>query len=318
VSVGVQIALGGPERAELARPWRDVLARHSKSFDLAARLLRPEARDDVALLYAWCRNADDAIDLARPDEQRAALLRLEAELEAPRTALGGAFAELCTRARIPPDYPKELLLGMRMDVEGVRYASLDDLLVYCHRVAGVVGLMLCHVLGVSDGRALRNAAHLGIAMQLSNVCRDVLEDWGRGRLYLPDDRLERAGAPGLRAQVGAEISSASRAALTRVVRELTELANRFYASADRGIPALDPRSAFAVRVARLVYSAIGSELRARRFDACRGRVVVPRWKKLFLVGRALLETLARRLRPGTWSPVPILPPTRFPHDVLPV
>ncbi|GMV16470.1 MAG: phytoene/squalene synthase family protein [Polyangiaceae bacterium] len=282
-----------------------VLEHHSKSFALAARLLPEERRQDAAVLYAWCRYADDLIDLGRSDEAPALARRLEHELDSvyagdvQANPLLSAFQQVVRARGIPREYPAELLRGMRMDAEGFRYRSLDDLLLYCHRVAGVVGLMMCHVLGVSDPRALRHAAHLGMGMQLTNIVRDVREDRGRGRVYLP-----------------AELGSASEArAAERLLRE----ADRFYDSGRRGLSALDARSAFAVRTAGLVYAAIGREIRRRRFDLG-SRAVVPRWKKLLLCARAalssLLELPRRLLTPR--APLRALPIARYPDDVLPI
>lgn len=286
------------------------LEEHSKSFALAGRLLPRDVRTDAAVLYAWCRRADDAVDLVPAGEQRDRLERLLVELDwvyaesrtgrAAEPASGSAesalwaFRELVKAHGIPSEYPRELLAGMRMDVEGTRYDTIDDLLLYCHRVAGVVGLMMCHVLGVADARALRNAAHLGIGMQLSNICRDLLEDWGRGRLYLPGEWLEQAGASGLVARVGGDFPGEARRPVAEVVRRLLELAERFYQSGDRGLMALDLRSAYAIRTARLVYSAIGERIARAGFDPLAGRAVVPTWRKLLLASRALFD-VARQL-----------------------
>ena len=177
------------------------IAQHSKSFALAAKLLPAAARDDAAVVYAWCRRADDAIDLAPPADQPDALARLYDELAAidAGAAMPGvprAFAAVVGIRQIPLAYPRALLDGMAMDVADTRYRTFDDLFAYCYRVAGVVGLIMCHVMGVRDDRALVPAVHLGIGMQLTNVCRDVAEDWDRGRLYLPDELLARHGVRG--------------------------------------------------------------------------------------------------------------------------
>ena len=183
-----------------------VINRHSKSFAFALRLLPAHRRDDVAMLYAWCRYVDDAVDLAPPHRQQQALAKLRRELTMvygtttlTSPVLGG-FQQVVRRRRIPRGYPEALVEGMAMDVSGTRYRDLEHLLLYCYRVAGVVGLMMCHVLGVRDAvgaRALHHAAHLGIAMQLTNICRDVAEDWERNRLYIPGHgagRSRRTGA----------------------------------------------------------------------------------------------------------------------------
>jgi phytoene synthase len=291
--------------AEFRREARLAIARHSRSFDLAAKLLPRERRDDVALLYAWCRYCDDAIDLAAPAEQPAALARLEGELRAGyRTAplepaLLRGLREVVTRHHIPIAYPLELLEGMRMDAHGARYDTLADLLVYCWRVAGSVGLMMCHVLGVSDRAAVAHAAHLGIAMQLTNICRDVAEDWARGRVYLPADLLGPTLASWLQTPrapaAQSTLPACVRAQLVAPVRQLLAAADRYYASADRGIGFLEPRSALAVRTARLVYAAIGCELSARGYDVG-GRAIVPTHRKLMLAAAALARLAGDSLR----------------------
>jgi 15-cis-phytoene synthase len=279
-----------------------VIHRHSKSFALASRLLPPVVRDEAAIVYAFCRRADDAIDDAPIEEQPARLAALRAELDdvyrgAPMAdPILAAFQGVVAARRIPREYPDELLAGMAMDAAGHVYEKLDDLLRYAFRVAGTVGLMMCHVMGVRRDLALTNATHLGVAMQLTNVCRDVAEDWGRGRLYLPRDLLDRAGAPPLAPAPRAPIPREAAPALARVVAELLALADRYYRSGDAGLSALGARSALGVRAARLIYSRIGAVLARRGFDPLSGRAVVSTARKLWLVARAAVETLARALR----------------------
>jgi 15-cis-phytoene synthase len=279
---------------------RAVLERHSKSFALATRLLSREEGDDVAALYAWCRRADDAIDVPGVEAPEVALARLERELdrlyagEEQRDPVLSEFQRVVRSKRIPEEYPRALLRGLAMDVAGVRYATLEELLLYCFNVAGTVGLMSCHVFGLTDARALERAAHLGIAMQLTNVSRDVLEDSRNGRVYLPERLLStrRAG------------SRAIRGALAK----LLDAAEQYYRSADRGIRALPWRAALAVRAARLVYSAIGQGIRANGYDVLCRRTVVTRVRKLMLVGcalvLALLELPARWLSRATPAELP--------------
>ncbi len=303
---------------------RESIAKGSKSFALASRLLPPRVRDDAVVVYAFCRRADDAVDLAPPTEQIDAIRRLRRELadayagrDLADPILRG-FRAVARARRIPREYAEELLAGMEMDAAGARYDSLDDLLAYCFRVAGTVGLMMCHVMGVADERALANAAHLGIAMQLTNICRDVMEDWERGRLYLPLELLERHRAAALAARrPGTPFPSWARAPVARAVAELLREADRYYQSGDAGLRALSPRCALAVRTARLVYAAIGDRLAARGHDVVRGRAVVPAPRKLLLAARALAATAAALPR----SPPAARIPTRrvvFPRDILPV
>lgn len=273
------------------------IAQHSKSFALAAKLLPAAARDDAAVVYAWCRRADDAIDLAPAAEQPDALTRLYDELaaiDAGAAAAGvpRAFAAVVGIRQIPLAYPRALLDGMAMDVADTRYRTFDDLFAYCYRVAGVVGLIMCHVMGVRDDRALVPAVHLGIGMQLTNVCRDVAEDWDRGRLYLPDELLARHGVRGLAAHLGGPLPAFAHAAVRATVRELLDVADRYYASGVAGCRALPWRAGFGVRAAARIYRAIGTRLRRRDGDALAGRAVVSKTAKLGHVALAALGALA--------------------------
>jgi phytoene synthase len=296
------------------RECRRVIARHSKSFDLASRIYPAARRDDVAALYAWCRTCDDAIDLAPREAHREAMDALRRDLGvvysegSPSDPVYRCFQDVVRRRRIPFEYPSELLAGMRMDTEDTRFETLDDLLVYCWRVAGTVGLMMCHVMGVSDAGALRHAAHLGIAMQLTNISRDVQEDWALGRLYVPYALLPDALAASLRGRglaPGGELPRGARDAFAPAVRQLLSVAQRYYASADLGMAYLAPRSALAVRTARLFYSEIGRRIEARGFDVTRGRAFVPAARKLQLAGSALRGFLSDRRR---WPAVDLVSP----------
>ncbi len=296
---------------------REVIARHSRSFALASRLLAPRVRADASAVYAWCRLCDDAIDLpdtrSLPDRLAALRERLRSigAGEPQPDPVGRCFQDVVQRQRVPTRYPAELLDGMEMDVVGARYGSVDDLLQYCWRVAGTVGLMMCHVMRVSDPHAARHGAHLGIAMQLTNICRDVREDWNRGRIYLPAE-LMSAGLQRRLADRGSELlSDKERSEVAATVQRVLEIAAPFYASADRGLRYLEPRNAFAVRTARLVYSEIGRVLGRRRYDAWAGRAIVPSAAKAHLVGRAALRFLAER---RAWAPVPLTHPALLDAD----
>ena len=175
----------------------------SRSFALAARLFDRTTMNAAVSLYGWCRYCDDQIDSVGGDvivaSERLEELRYRSE-----QALAGrpqsapvfvAFQYVTAAYGIPAHYPLELIEGMAMDVRGQRYETLDDLLLYCYRVAGTVGLMMTHVMGVSNERALSHAAAMGMGMQLTNIARDLIEDHERGRIYLPLSWLAEAGLP---------------------------------------------------------------------------------------------------------------------------
>jgi len=280
---------------------RAAIAHHSKSFALASRLLGARIRDQTAVVYTWCRRADDAVD--EPTEELArTLARLTAELDAAVSGTAtdpvlAAFGEVARARNIPAHYPAELLAGMAMDATGTHYQTVPELLLYAWRVAGVVGLMMSHVFGVSNDQALVHAAHLGFAMQLTNICRDVDEDWRRGRLYLPADLLAQHGAPDLAGDLVHAFPASARIPVADTVRDLLALADRYYRSGDRGLRALPWRAAGAVTVARHVYAAIGTRIARTGYDVTAGRAVVSTPAKLLhlagSVGRLVASAPAR-------------------------
>ncbi len=294
------LALSSSNSALVAQA-HEVLDRHGRSFALAGRLLPAGVRDDAAVVYAFCRLVDDTADEA-PSEAvaRRELDVLQAELlgEAPRRPLVRAYLDVCARAGIPAEAGAELLRGVRGDLDPVQLGDDRALLRYAYRVAGTVGLMMCGVLGVRDPAARAQAIDLGVAMQLTNICRDVREDAGRGRVYLPADRLRRHGVEpdALLAETDGQPTPSVRAATAAVVGELLALAERYYASAGTGVPAIPLRARLAIGAAARIYRAIGVRLLGRhRADPWHGRTVVPWWGRLLaLVDGVRWGLLARR------------------------
>jgi phytoene synthase len=297
--------------AQPAAVARQTIGHHSKSFALASRLLGPRLRDQTAVIYTWCRRADDAIDEGQPDAQ--AIARLAVELHAAYAGAAtdpvlAAFGAVAHERAIPRAYPAALLDGMAMDLDDARYRTVDDLITYAYRVAGVVGLMMTHVFGVFDDAAITSAAHLGIAMQLTNVCRDVAEDWRRGRLYLPDELLAAHGCSGLAGELHRPVPATAHRAIAATRADLLALADRYYRSGDRGISALPWRAALAVRAARDIYAAIGTQIARTGHDLTAGRAVVPRATKLALVAAAAVR-LGASLPARLWSREVARPPS---------
>ncbi len=287
--------MSGPFEDRALRLCRESLRRNSRSFSWASLLLPAQARAPIAVVYAWCRRCDDAIDDVPASDQAVALRRLKAEVdgiyagEPMRDIVLEAFQVVVHRYGIPRVYVDELLEGFAMDVDSVRYDTQERLLLYCYRVAGVIGLMICHVIGLRDQAQLGRAAHLGIAMQLTNICRDVAEDWGRGRRYIPSDLLPAGSAE----PNGAEPFPRGLApAYVEPLRRLLAEADRYYASADQGIAVLGFRSALAVRMARRVYAAIGSVIAKHHHDVTAGRAIVSGVAKLAIMLRTIATTAA--------------------------
>jgi phytoene synthase len=177
--------------------------------------------------------------------------------------------------------------------------------------------MMCHVMGVRHSSALRPAAHLGIAMQLTNIARDVHEDWTRQRVYLPEEILARHGVPPLEPAPGAPFPKSAAQGVARATAWLLECADAYYRSADAGIVELSARCGLAIRAARLVYSEIGLRLRAQHCDPLAPRAFVSRRRKWRLVGHAGWLSL-KQLPEAAWLPSPRTPvePITRPESVF--
>lgn len=303
---------------------RDSIVRGSKSFRSATRLFGPEVREDAWLLYAWCRRCDDEIDgqdhghgheELSQDEQRR---RLERLYDLTRRALAGeptgddtfaAFQRVALRHSLPAQWPLDLIDGFAMDVDHRRYRTIEDVMAYCWHVAGVVGVMMARVMGVTDPEVLRRAQDLGLAFQLTNIARDVVEDAAHGRVYLPADWLVEAGVEPTAAAVA---DPANRAKVHAVTTRLLQLAEPYYDSARDGLRGLPFRSSLAIAAARGVYREIGRKVRRRGPDVWGRRVVVRKPTKLWLFGRGLLIAIWTQAldrgkppppRPALWTHV---------------
>lgn len=275
---------------------REVLATHARSFRMASVFLPRDQADDAAVVYAFCRLVDDLADEAPdPDTARARLDAVAAELDgaAPRRPLVAAFCQVAARQSIDLQVARDLMAGVLSDLEAVRVADLAEFDRYCYRVAGTVGLMMCGVMGVTSPTARAPAIALGEAMQITNICRDVLEDLGRDRVYLPASLLARHGTSPQ--QMLAE--QAPRAAVVATVKALLHRAELRYEQAHRGMGFIPWRPRLAILVASRLYRQIGRRLlRVADGDPMRGRTIVPTWERLAMVGWGLLQSLD----PRTW------------------
>ncbi|MGB8328571.1 MAG: phytoene/squalene synthase family protein [Polyangiales bacterium] len=276
----------GQDQPNEVSHWQ-VLAFRARSFRWASAFLSRSQRRRVAALYAFCRAVDDLADSewTTPDAQRDLdniLVALDAEpggrLFWPSHYLW--FRELCLECSIDFGVVRELIMGMSSDLGVVELRSDRELVRYCYRAAGTVGLMMCSVLGVRDPRAWRHAIDLGIAMQLTNIARDVLEDAQAGRVYLPADRLRAYGVAPEELVRG----HADPHAVRLVVDDVLTMAEGYYRSGDAGARFLPSRARWSILVASRLYRGIGRRLRRRhKSDPLCGRVVVPWFEKLGLV-----------------------------------
>lgn len=270
---------------------REVLSTHARSFKWASRFLAPEQRDDAAVVYSFCRLVDDTADEAA-DEERASIhldqIRDELRGDSAPRPLISAFLEISDRRNLDLRYAEELIAGVQSDLGDVCFQTDAQLLRYCYRVAGTVGLMMCAVLGVDDPDALPHAIDLGVAMQITNISRDVLEDARRGRVYLPAERLRAQGVTPEDLLAG----NADPDGVARVVRELLNKAERYYGSADVGMRFIPARSRFAMLVAARLYRAIGQKILSHDCRVLEGRTWVGWPGKAYIVARTTGQFLA--------------------------
>jgi 15-cis-phytoene synthase len=270
--MSVAIQLKNPQRSALqpASDWetcRLVARTHGKSFYVASLCLPAERRRAIHAVYAFCRMADDIVDRATClDSARRDIDAWERELDDPVGPVARAFALARIHYGVPEAAARELLAGVRMDLVPRRYATWGELRGYCHAVAGTVGLMVAPILGCRDANALIYAAELGIAMQLTNILRDICEDAVQGRLYLPIEELADFG-------VDAEsvLTGRPNGAFNEFMAFQIDRARELYAIAEQGFSALDSSGRLATLAAKQFYSEILTEIEKLDYDVFRTR-----------------------------------------------
>jgi phytoene synthase len=288
MSTGVRTWAGGLDTELISA--RDRLRRHGKSFYFAGQFLSPTHLDDAACLYAFCRAVDDGVDHA--SDVRAAgehLDRIARDLDRGHSADQEvqAFIALAGRKQIDLAVAHQLIAGQRSDLEEVRIPDDAALKRYCYQVAGTVGILMSHVLDVSDPRAQPFAIDLGIAMQLTNIVRDLREDALAGRIYLPATLIGVREPEWVIAQIergDGDIQEAARVLLME--------ADRYYQSGESGLAFLPSRARFGILIAARLYRAIGLRIRARQHVIGTKRTVVPWLGKVRITATAVKDYYA--------------------------
>jgi phytoene synthase len=264
---------------------KKLMAHHGKSFYWASLFLGSKLANSAAQLYKFCRFVDDVADGDIPDRQ--------ALLENIRACLNGhnqpvdseidAFLNLAAKHNIPLSAASELLDGMLRDQTPACFESETELLRYCYAVAGTVGIMMCRILDCKEQRAESFAIDLGIAMQLTNIARDVSEDAQIARRYLPACWIN------LTASEIADMNTTCHQPVALAIKRTLDLAEDYYESALLGIQLLPFRSRFSITVALRVYRQIGISIRQRDYCWWHGRVYVATPKKVLLSLRSIVD-----------------------------
>jgi phytoene synthase len=272
----------------------------SKTFFAASRLLPARVRDASIALYAFCRVADDLVD--EGDGSTDSLAVLTARLDAiyagqPQDLVEDrALAAVVQMHQLPRPLLDALLEGFAWDAQDRRYNTLDEVQAYAARVAGSVGAMMCWLMGVRSPEALARACELGVAMQLTNIARDVGADARIARVYLPGEWLRQVGIEPLQWLQNPQCTPA----LQSVVERLLQEADRLYAQGSQGIAALPADCKAAILAARLIYAEIGQQLRRDGMNPVARRAVVAGSRKAWLLARACVQ--------ARWVATPAQPP----------
>ncbi len=276
---------------------RAAIRHGSLSFHATSKVLPAKVRDPALALYAFCRLADDEVD--EGDYQAGAVFRLQDRLEA---AYAGrpfnapedrAFAAILEDFDMPRALPEALLEGLAWDAAERRYRTLSGVHAYSARVASAVGAMMCVLMRVRDPDALARACDLGVAMQLTNIARDVGEDARMGRIYLPLDWLAEAEIDPVNFVRGRLPTDAVR----RMVKRLLAEADRLYIRSEAGINVLPLQARTGIWAARLIYAGIGGRLRRQGYDSITMRARTSSAQKLGWLIRATAHAAASIVMP---------------------
>lgn len=257
-----------------------VTKKYAKSFYFAAKFLPKHKQKAVYPIYAFCRHVDDAVDEAEFSDEKAAVEAVESwrklleeayrnsnEVKTQNSKTESqnlifiAWKDLLSKYKIPQKLPFELMEGVLMDTTFKRYETFEDLYVYCYRVASTVGLMSSEILGYADEIALEYAEALGVAMQLTNILRDVKEDAAMGRIYLPQEDLRRFEVSESQIYAGEMNENFVNLMKFQIAR-----AREFYEKGERGIRLLEKDSRFTVLLASRIYGKILDEIERQNYD----------------------------------------------------
>lgn len=273
---------------------RKITAHYSKSFYFSAQMLPSEKRWATFALYGFCRHCDNLIDTPRQRTATEILREIQHLTEELHIAYNTGesqdpilrpFILVAKTYNIPIAYPLDLLNGVAMDVQQARYQTFEELSLFCYRVAAVVGLMMTSVLGYKDERAFDYAKQLGIAMQLTNILRDVKEDKERGRLYIPQTDLVQFSV------TEQDIFSEKMTPQLRALMKFQiERADQYYTESMPGIALLKTETQYAIYSAAKIYRGILRKIEERDYNPFLSRVFVPSTQKIKILLHEGLRT----------------------------
>lgn len=278
---------------------KNITAMYARSFYFASHFFPKHKRKAMYALYGFARYTDNLVDNPRNRDREELLREIEnlgwevetayRRKESEHPVLK-PFIQITDAFSIPIEYPLDLIKGVTMDIAHSRYQHFEDLYVYCYRVAGTIGLMMTHIIGYSHWNAFEYAEKLGVAMQLTNILRDLKEDKDRGKIYLSMSELNKYNVS--EEDLFQEIFTENVKAL---VKATAEIAHRYYNEAQPGILLLDADSRFAIYAASRIYRGILYQLENNDYNPFLGRVAVSFNQKMGITVREYLKYRKNKL-----------------------
>jgi phytoene synthase len=269
------------------------------NFYYSFLVLPPEKRAAIVAVWDFCRAVDDAVDEARPEDAPGQVAIWRGEVAAcfdgasPSTPQGRALQPLVSTFQLPRAAFEALIEGVEMDIGSRRYETFADLYEYCVRVASAVGLMCLEIFGYEDPKARQYATDLGVALQLTNILRDVPGDLARGRVYIPQEDLRRFGCTeeDLRRESDAAGRGVQSPAVRALLRHQAERAREYYGRAAASLPSGDARRLVAAEIMGGIYFAILTRIERTGYDVFAQVVRIPRPRRALIALRIWARTL---------------------------
>ncbi len=269
-----------------------ITCQYAKTFYFASKFLPPQKRLAAYSIYAICRISDESVDTKNNSLKEKRLHDIKSDIDSAyhspsfRNALLLAFRQTVISYNIPKQYFDDLLLGMEMDLGKKRYKNFDELYLYCYRVAGVIGLIMLKILGSNNTEAQKHSIELGIAMQLTNILRDIKEDYALNRIYLPEDEMKKFNVT--ENHICLEKIDENFKNLMKFQIQRTE---KFYQSSELGIKMMTTRnSRLVVKLMKEMYAAILTAIIKNRYDIFSQRAHINFLQKIVIYLKTILES----------------------------
>ena len=273
------------------RRARLITKENAKTFYFASRFLNKEKRKAAYSIYSICRISDDSVDIPNQSPASVNLETMRKKIDSAYSnnklndSVLSAFRETINKYEIPKEHFNDLLEGIYMDLSKNRYDTFDELYTYCYRVAGVVGLIMLKIFGSSGDKALQHAVDLGLAMQLTNILRDIKEDYQRGRIYIPRDEMKRFNIT--EKHIVEERIDKNFIAL---LKYQIQRARTYYVDSAKGIKMIsDKKGRFVVCMMKDIYAAILDSIEKNKYDVFLQRAHVNTSGKISLLLKILLK-----------------------------